>query len=149
MKSILLTLAIGVFVSLYATVGFAGCNRFDPNCISNPYGAGSPYKHDGLMNPHSQFGSLTATSRGATHTLQTHPDFMTAMVATVASLVQTPMIPTQPLTRTADTAASFLRIVLTILMALVVLTPTKRFMLFLQGNERAASMFKSSYGLLG
>jgi hypothetical protein len=35
----------------------AGCNQFDPNCLSNPYGAGSPYKADGLMNPHSQYGS--------------------------------------------------------------------------------------------
>jgi hypothetical protein len=30
---------------------------FDPNCLSNPYGAGSPYKTDGLMNPYSQYGS--------------------------------------------------------------------------------------------
>jgi len=24
---------------------------YDPECLSNPYGAGSPYKSDGLMNP--------------------------------------------------------------------------------------------------
>jgi hypothetical protein len=30
---------------------------YDPNSLSNPYGAGSPYKADGLMNPYSQFGS--------------------------------------------------------------------------------------------
>jgi len=30
---------------------------FDPSCLNNPYGAGSPYKPDGLMNPYSQYGS--------------------------------------------------------------------------------------------
>jgi hypothetical protein len=30
---------------------------YDPDCLSNPYGAGSPYKADGLMNPYSQYGS--------------------------------------------------------------------------------------------
>ena len=32
-------------------------NQFDPNSLSNPYGAGSPYKTDGLMNPYSEYGS--------------------------------------------------------------------------------------------
>lgn len=32
-------------------------NRFDPNSLSNPYGTGSRYKTDGLMNPYSQYGS--------------------------------------------------------------------------------------------
>lgn len=30
---------------------------YDPSCLDNPYGAGSPYKADGLMNPYSQYGS--------------------------------------------------------------------------------------------
>jgi len=30
---------------------------FDLSCLSNPYGAGSPYKRDGIMNPYSQYGS--------------------------------------------------------------------------------------------
>lgn len=30
---------------------------YDPNSLLNPYGAGSPYKSDGLMNPYSQYGS--------------------------------------------------------------------------------------------
>lgn len=30
---------------------------YDYNCLNNPYGAGSPYKSDGLMNPYSQYGS--------------------------------------------------------------------------------------------
>jgi hypothetical protein len=30
---------------------------YDPKSIHNPYGAGSPYKADGLMNPYSKYGS--------------------------------------------------------------------------------------------
>ena len=30
---------------------------YDINCLNNPYGAGSPYKPDGLMNPYSKYGS--------------------------------------------------------------------------------------------
>lgn len=40
-----------------STVGSYSANRYDPNSLSNPYGAGSPYKADGLMNPYSQYGS--------------------------------------------------------------------------------------------
>jgi hypothetical protein len=34
-----------------------GTNSYSPNSLSNPYGAGSPYKSDGLMNPYSRYGS--------------------------------------------------------------------------------------------
>ena len=30
---------------------------YDSNCLDNPYGAGSPYKSDGLKNPYSDYGS--------------------------------------------------------------------------------------------
>lgn len=30
---------------------------YDPDCLDNPYGAGSPYKPNGLMNPYSDYGS--------------------------------------------------------------------------------------------
>ncbi|MBH9553979.1 hypothetical protein [Inhella gelatinilytica] len=30
---------------------------YDSRCLSNPYGAGNPYKADGLMNPYSRYGS--------------------------------------------------------------------------------------------
>lgn len=40
-----------------APISSSNTNRFDPNSLSNPYGAGSPYKQDGLMNPYSQYGS--------------------------------------------------------------------------------------------
>jgi hypothetical protein len=38
------------------TSGFTG-NHYDPNSLANPYGAGSRYKADGLMNPYSKYGS--------------------------------------------------------------------------------------------
>jgi len=34
-----------------------GFNRFHPDSLANPFGAGSPYKPDGLMNPYSKYGS--------------------------------------------------------------------------------------------
>ena len=36
--------------------------RYDPNSLSNPYGAGSPYKADGLMNPYSQYSNKSWTN---------------------------------------------------------------------------------------
>ena len=39
------------------TLGDLRANRYDPNSLSNPYGAGSRYKPDGLMNPYSRYGS--------------------------------------------------------------------------------------------
>jgi len=30
---------------------------YNPDCLNNPYGAGSPYAPNGLMNPYSQYGS--------------------------------------------------------------------------------------------
>ena len=34
-----------------------GTNSYSPDSLSNPYGAGNPYKADGLMNPYSRYGS--------------------------------------------------------------------------------------------
>jgi len=42
--------------ALVGSSSFAAC-PYDPNCLDNPYGAGSPYKADGLMNPYSKNGS--------------------------------------------------------------------------------------------
>ncbi|WP_205752952.1 hypothetical protein [Cupriavidus oxalaticus] len=42
--------------SVAPTVSAQQC-PYDPRCVNNPYGAGSPYKADGLMNPYSQYGS--------------------------------------------------------------------------------------------
>lgn len=47
---------VGAMLLGAAQLTFAAC-PFDPNCLSNPYGAGSPYKADGLMNQYSPYGS--------------------------------------------------------------------------------------------
>lgn len=49
-------------VLLFAVLGtptsaFAQNCPYDPRCLNNPYGAGSPYKLDGLMNPYSRYGN--------------------------------------------------------------------------------------------
>jgi hypothetical protein len=49
-------LALGLVLSGVCSTAWAVC-PYDPNCINNPYGAGSPYKPDGLMNPYSPYGS--------------------------------------------------------------------------------------------
>ena len=54
-RTVLLSSLLSLF--LLAGYAFAGCSEYDPNCLANPYGAGSPYKADGLMNPYSQNGS--------------------------------------------------------------------------------------------
>lgn len=38
-------------------IGVINSNKYDPNSLSNPYGAGSKYKPNGLMNPYSPYGS--------------------------------------------------------------------------------------------
>ena len=51
--SSMVAFAVAVVIS---AVAFAAC-PYDYDCLDNPYGAGSPYKSDGLMNPYSQYGS--------------------------------------------------------------------------------------------
>ncbi|MDZ7698075.1 MAG: hypothetical protein U5R49_14545 [Deltaproteobacteria bacterium] len=38
-------------------LGRLSANRFDPESSSNPYGAGSPYRHDSINNPYGPYGS--------------------------------------------------------------------------------------------
>ena len=45
-----------VFITLAASPVLAIC-PYDRDCLNNPYGAGSAYKSDGLMNPYSKYGS--------------------------------------------------------------------------------------------
>ena len=40
-----------------SSLGALGVNKYHPDSLANPYGAGSPYKLDGLMNPYSKYGS--------------------------------------------------------------------------------------------
>ena|SRR2546427_11439175 len=56
MRMKLKSLLVTVICLSASTVASAMC-PYDPNCLNNPYGAGSPYKPDGLMNPYSQYGS--------------------------------------------------------------------------------------------
>ncbi|MCX7208349.1 MAG: hypothetical protein NT086_20675 [Proteobacteria bacterium] len=45
-----------IFFLLISSQVFSIC-PYDAECLNNPYGAGSKYKADGLMNPYSQNGS--------------------------------------------------------------------------------------------
>lgn len=45
-----------VLLLLVAGTAAATC-PYDPDCLDNPYGAGSPYEPDGLLNPFSRYGS--------------------------------------------------------------------------------------------
>ena len=45
------------YTGLSAAPSISGGNRFHPNSLANPFGAGSQFKADGLMNPFSQYGS--------------------------------------------------------------------------------------------
>ena len=45
-----------VFLLFFSLRAYAIC-PYDLNCLNNPYGAGNPYKSDGLMNPYSRYGS--------------------------------------------------------------------------------------------
>ena len=48
---------VAVPVLMCSLVAPAQTCPYDSRCLSNPYGAGSPYKADGLMNPYSRSGS--------------------------------------------------------------------------------------------
>jgi len=50
------SLSFALLMTLGATAAAQNC-LYDPRCLNNPYGAGSPYKPDGLMNPYSPYGS--------------------------------------------------------------------------------------------
>ena len=54
MRSAMVFAALAVLTP--ASPASAAC-PFDQSCLNNPYGAGSPYKRDGLMNPFSRNGS--------------------------------------------------------------------------------------------
>lgn len=56
MKILLRPTAIFLAI-VHSTMASAQICPADPRCLNNPYGAGSPYKSDGLMNPYSEYGS--------------------------------------------------------------------------------------------
>lgn len=61
MKTILTTLLLLIASTAMAQfgepLGTLRSSPFDPDSVSNPFGAGSPFKTDGLMNPYSRYGS--------------------------------------------------------------------------------------------
>lgn len=63
MKSLVVMLLVLCAAPCYGQISFGGrarqssAHRYDSNSLSNKYGAGSPYKTDGLNNPYSQYGS--------------------------------------------------------------------------------------------
>ena len=60
-------------ITSFALAGPAfGICPYDLNCINNPYGAGNPYKVDGLMNPYSLYGS-PYSNRSWTNPFATEP----------------------------------------------------------------------------
>ena len=60
-------------ITSFALAGPAfGICPYDLNCINNPYGAGNPYKADGLMNPYSPYGS-PYSNRSWTNPFATEP----------------------------------------------------------------------------
>ena len=48
---------IGLGLAVVALSANGQSCPYGMDCLDNPYGAGSPYKADGLMNPYSQYGS--------------------------------------------------------------------------------------------
>jgi len=61
MKRVVCFLAVLLWVQWCVAEEPLGAFRTNPyswNSLSNPYGAGNPYKANGLMNPRSKYGSL-------------------------------------------------------------------------------------------
>lgn len=58
-----LVVGIGLIVAQTALAGISGsgssrrADRYRSDSLDNPYGAGSPYRSGGVMNPYSQYGS--------------------------------------------------------------------------------------------
>jgi hypothetical protein len=57
-RMVMIGLSLGALFAIVSAPGPAHATcPYDPACLSNPYGAGSPYQADGLMNSYSQYGS--------------------------------------------------------------------------------------------
>jgi hypothetical protein len=52
-----LLLCFGKIVDAEDYLGNTGRNPYDPNSISNPYGAGNPYNPNSIRNPYGKYGS--------------------------------------------------------------------------------------------
>ena len=49
--------AVAVMVIMFCAAPARAVCPYDIHCLNNSYGAGSPYKYDGLINPYSPNGS--------------------------------------------------------------------------------------------
>lgn len=63
MRAILAALVVALALP---TVAQAQVCPYDPRCLNNPYGAGSPYAPNGINNPYSPYGS-PYSNRSATN----------------------------------------------------------------------------------
>jgi len=68
-------LASSVTMSAQEYLGRLSSNPYSPDSISNPYGAGSPYRANGLMNPYSPYGSRFS-DRSWTNPYATRPPIL-------------------------------------------------------------------------
>ena len=83
-------------IASFALAGPAfGICPYDLNCINNPYGAGNPYKVDGLMNPYSLYGSPYSNRSWTTPLQPNHRRYMTAKETIEADSVRTLFTPIQ------------------------------------------------------
>ena len=57
MRRKLSLIAAAVITAILTTGTAEAMCPYDYNCLDNPFGAGSPYAPNGLMNPYSQYGS--------------------------------------------------------------------------------------------
>ena len=71
MKTAMAAGILAIMSFAFAGPAFGIC-PYDLNCINNPYGAGNPYKVDGLMNPYSLYGS-PYSNRSWTNPFATEP----------------------------------------------------------------------------
>ena len=78
MRAALLAIALlasSVAVSAEEYLGRLSSNPYSPDSIANPFGAGSPYRANGLLNPYSPYGSRLS-DRSWTNPYATRPPIL-------------------------------------------------------------------------
>lgn len=61
MKSFVICLVLMLSAQCYGQLGDLNGDRFQPDSVNNPYGAGSRFNADSLNNPYGQYGSRFST----------------------------------------------------------------------------------------
>src|SRR6266404_10001188 len=118
-----LALAIGALFTtvLWVHAAQAVC-PYDYNCLNNPYGAGSPYAPNGMMNSYSQYGSPYSNNSWTNPYATNPPRIYTRMGNTWAISAATHTIQIQFRIPMANTGAPIRQTVSTIRTAQEVLT---------------------------